>query len=68
MPSANAVDNGASIINMSFGKDYSPQKAYVDEAVKYAAERDVLLVHAAGNDSDNNDTDNNFPTTTMTNR
>ncbi len=56
-----AVDNGASIINMSFGKDYSPQKAYVDEAVKYAAERDVLLVHAAGNDSDNNDTDNNFP-------
>ncbi len=56
-----AVDNGASIINMSFGKDFSPQKSYVDEAVKYAAERDVLLVHAAGNDSENNDTDSNFP-------
>lgn len=56
-----AVDNGASIINMSFGKGYSPDKKYVDEAVKYAASRDVLLVHAAGNDSENNDTDPNFP-------
>lgn len=56
-----AVDNGASIINMSFGKDFSPQKSYVDEAVKYAAERDVLLVHAAGNDAENNDSDDNFP-------
>lgn len=56
-----AVDNGASVINMSFGKGYSPNKAYVDEAVKYAADHDVLLVHAAGNDASNNDTDNNFP-------
>ncbi len=56
-----AVDNGASIINMSFGKGYSPDKKYVDEAVKYAAEHDVLLVHAAGNDSENNDTRPNFP-------
>jgi cell wall-associated protease len=56
-----AVDNGASIINMSFGKAYSPNKAYVDEAIKYAAEHDVLLVHAAGNDAENNDTDPNFP-------
>ena len=56
-----AVDNGASIINMSFGKSYSPDKKYVDDAVKYAAEHDVLLVHAAGNDSENNDTDPNFP-------
>lgn len=56
-----AVDNGASIINMSFGKAYSPQKYYVDEAVKYAADHDVLLVHAAGNDAENNDTDANFP-------
>ena len=56
-----AVDNGASINNMSFGKGYSPNKAYVDEAVKYAAEHDVLLVHAAGNDGENNDTDPNFP-------
>lgn len=56
-----AVDNGASIINMSFGKGYSPDKAYVDAAVKYAAEHDVLLVHAAGNDSENNDSSPNFP-------
>ncbi|MCC7246322.1 MAG: S8 family serine peptidase [Saprospiraceae bacterium] len=56
-----AVDNGASVINMSFGKGYSPQKWYVDQAMRYAAEHDVLLVHAAGNDSENNDTDPNFP-------
>ena len=56
-----AVDNGASVINMSFGKSYSPQKWYVDQAMKYAADHDVLLVHAAGNDSENNDTDPNFP-------
>lgn len=56
-----AVDNGASIINMSFGKGYSPHKWYVDQAMRYAAEHDVLLVHAAGNSSANNDTENNFP-------
>ena len=56
-----AVDNGASVINMSFGKGYSPQKAYVDAAMKYASDHDVLLVHAAGNDSENNDSDPNFP-------
>ncbi|MEZ4919735.1 MAG: S8 family peptidase [Saprospiraceae bacterium] len=56
-----AVDNGASIINMSFGKGYSPSKEYVDEAVKYAAEHDVLLVHAAGNDAESNDVEPNFP-------
>jgi subtilisin family serine protease len=44
-----AVDNGARIINMSFGKDLSPHKYLVDEAVLYAQENDVLLVHAAGN-------------------
>ncbi len=57
-----AVDNGAQIINMSFGKDYSPDKEYVDEAVRYAVSKGVLLVHAAGNDSKNIDTENNFPT------
>ena len=57
-----AVDNGARIINMSFGKDYSPQKKYVDRAVKYAESKDVLLVHAAGNDNDDNDTIPSFPT------
>ena len=57
-----AVDNGADIINMSFGKGYSPQKEYVDEAVLYAEKNGVLLVHAAGNDSENLDEANNYPT------
>lgn len=57
-----AVDNGANIINMSFGKDFSPQKRFVDEAVKYAEENNVLLVHAAGNDGENIDKVANFPT------
>jgi subtilisin family serine protease len=56
-----AVDNGASIINMSFGKGYSPNKDYVDAAMQYAADHDVLLVHAAGNDSEDNDTSPNYP-------
>ena len=56
-----AVDNGAQIISMSFGKDFSPQKQWVDEAVKYAESKGVLLVHAAGNDSKNVDTEDNFP-------
>jgi cell wall-associated protease len=56
-----AVDNGASIINMSFGKSYSYNKTIVDEAVKYAESKDVLLVHAAGNDAQNIDKENNFP-------
>lgn len=56
-----AVDNGAQIINMSFGKSYSPQKEAVDAAVRYAAEKNVLLVHAAGNDGKNTDIENNFP-------
>lgn len=56
-----AVDNGASVINMSFGKGYSPQKWYVDQAMRYAAEHDVLLVHAAGNSAANNDKEGNFP-------
>lgn len=57
-----AVDHGAKVINMSFGKSFSPQKAWVDEAVKYAASKDVLLVHAAGNDHENVDSTDNFPT------
>jgi len=56
-----AVDNGAKIINMSFGKSYSPQKQWVDDAVKYAESKGVLLVHAAGNDAKNLDSDYNFP-------
>ncbi len=45
-----AVDNGARIINASFGKSFSPQKEWVYEAIRYAASKDVLIVHAAGND------------------
>ena len=56
-----AVDNGAKVINMSFGKSFSPQKKWVDEAVKYAEDHDVLLVHAAGNESNNLDSVDNFP-------
>lgn len=57
-----AVDNGAKVINMSFGKGYSPEKKWVDEAVKYAESKGVLLVHAAGNSAENIDTAWNFPT------
>ncbi len=56
-----AVDNGAQIISMSFGKDFSPEKQWVDDAFRYAAEKNVLLVHAAGNDAKNVDTTYNFP-------
>ena len=56
-----AVDNGAKVINMSFGKDFSPEKKWVDSAVKYAELKGVLLVHAAGNDGKNIDASDNFP-------
>jgi subtilisin family serine protease len=55
------VDNGAKVINGSFGKDYSPHAQWVYDAIKYAASKDVLIVHAAGNDSKNIDTEPNFP-------
>lgn len=57
-----AVDNGAHIINMSFGKGYSPHRETVEAAVRYAEERGVLLVHAAGNSAQNIDENSNFPT------
>ncbi len=56
-----AVDNGAKIISMSFGKDFSPEKHWVDEAFRYAEKKGVLLIHAAGNDAKNIDTAYNFP-------
>lgn len=56
-----AVDNGARVINMSFGKSFSPQKQWVDEAFAYAESKNVLLVHAAGNDNKNVDSSDNFP-------
>jgi subtilisin family serine protease len=60
-----AVDNGAKIVNMSFGKDFSPQKKWVDEAVQYAESKNVLLVHAAGNDGKNIDSAENYPNATL---
>lgn len=56
-----AVENGATVINMSFGKGYSPYKEAVDRAVKFAEENDVLIVHAAGNASVNIDEETHFP-------
>lgn len=60
-----AVDNGAQVINMSFGKDYSPNQEYVRKAVKYAEKNGVLMVHAAGNDGKNNDENPSFPDGTV---
>ncbi len=56
-----AVDNGARVINMSFGKNLSPEKPWVDSAVKNAESKGVLLIHAAGNDNADVDTTDNFP-------
>jgi subtilisin family serine protease len=56
-----AVNNGAQIISISLGKELSPQKNWVDDAVKYAESHSVLIVHAAGNDNENNDSTDNFP-------
>ncbi|HEY4205964.1 MAG TPA: S8 family peptidase [Puia sp.] len=56
-----AVDNGARVVNMSFGKNLSPEKKWVDSAVKYAESKGVLLIHAAGNDNADVDTADNFP-------
>lgn len=55
-----AVDNGAKVINGSFGKAFSPNRAWVDEALKYAASKDVLFVHASGNDGLNLDEAKNY--------
>ncbi len=54
-----AVDNGAKIINCSFGKSFSPNAQWVYDAIQYAASRDVLIVHAAGNDGDDLDNPEN---------
>jgi cell wall-associated protease len=56
-----AVDNGAKVINTSFGKAYSPNKEWVYAAIKYAAKKDVLIVNAAGNDGKNIDVVSTFP-------
>jgi len=56
-----AVDNGAKVINMSFGKEFSLHKAWVFDAFKYAEEHNVLLVHVAGNNSLNIDENPYYP-------
>ncbi|MBU2926737.1 S8 family peptidase [Winogradskyella psychrotolerans] len=56
-----AVDNGAKVINGSFGKSFSPHPEWVRDAIKYASDNDVVFVHAAGNDSKNVDEGANFP-------
>ncbi|HLG38162.1 MAG TPA: S8 family serine peptidase [Chitinophagaceae bacterium] len=56
-----AVDNGAKIINMSFGKPVSPYKQFVDDAVRYAASKGVLLVHGSGNEGKDITTDIFYP-------
>ena len=56
-----AVDNGARVINMSFGKSYSPEEQLVLDAISYAQENDVLLIHAAGNDGLDIGKNANFP-------
>lgn len=58
-----AVDNGAKIINMSFGKAFSPQQKWVQEAFRYAEKKNVLIVKAAGNDAQDIDTMPSYPTT-----
>ncbi|MBU2018917.1 MAG: S8 family serine peptidase, partial [Bacteroidetes bacterium] len=57
-----AVDNGAQVINMSFGKAYSPHAKEVYQAFVYAESKGVLLVHAAGNDGSYLNEAKNFPT------
>jgi cell wall-associated protease len=58
-----AVNNGAKVINGSFGKSFSPHKQWVYDAIKYAESKDVLIVHAAGNEGKNIDMpeNTNFP-------
>jgi subtilisin family serine protease len=56
-----AVDNGAKVLNTSFGKAYSPKREWVYDAIKYAASKDVLIVNAAGNDGINIDVEYTFP-------
>ena len=59
-----AVDNGAKVINGSFGKYFSQNKEWVIDAIKYAASKDVLIVIAAGNDSQDLDVTNKYPNDT----
>ena len=57
-----AVNNGAAVINMSFGKYYSPYSEMVYDAIAYAEKNGVIMVHAAGNDASDIDSEPHFPT------
>jgi subtilisin family serine protease len=56
-----AVDNGADIINMSFGKYFSITRGILDDAVRYAGNHNVLMIHSAGNEADNLDLTEHYP-------
>lgn len=56
-----AVDHGARVINMSFGKPFSPHNEWMEKAMRYAEKKGVLLVHAAGNDGESLDVRDRFP-------
>lgn len=62
-----AVNNGADVINMSFGKYYSPHTKMVFDAIAYAERNGVIMVHAAGNDASDIDGKPHFPTKTFAN-
>jgi len=62
-----AVDNGAKVINGSFGKYFSQNKEWVMDAIKYAESKDVLVVIAAGNESYDLDVTNKYPNDTYDN-
>ena len=57
-----AVDNGANIINMSFGKYYSPMESEVYAAIKYAESKGVLMIAASGNEGQDVDSTTHYPT------
>lgn len=63
-----AADNGAKVINGSFGKYYSTHPEWVHDAIKYAASKDVLVIFAAGNDSYDLDVINKYPTDSYNNQ
>ncbi|HLO90302.1 MAG TPA: S8 family serine peptidase [Lentimicrobium sp.] len=56
-----AVDNGANVINMSFGKYFSLRGAFMEDAIRYAEAHNVLVIHSAGNEADNTDLTDNYP-------
>ncbi|WP_405208164.1 S8 family serine peptidase [Aquimarina sp. LLG6339-5] len=63
-----AVDNGARVINMSFGKEFSMNKKIVTQAIQYATKKNVLLITASGNDNINVDKNYYFPNDTENNK